>query len=53
MKFFSIIDQSLDRQTDRQTDISCADYFNVIIFRKKRFVKNGSFTNFWFMASRN
>ena len=38
---------------DRQTDITCADYCNVIIFRKKQFLKNKSFTNFWFMGSRN
>ena len=36
-----------------QTDIVCADYFKVIIFWKKQFVKNESFTNFWFVGSRN
>ena len=39
--------------TDRQTNIVCADYLKVIILRKKQFVKNGSFTNFWFVGSRN
>ena len=36
-----------------QTDIVCAGYCKVIIFRKKQFVKNKSFTNFWFVRSRN
>ena len=34
-------------------DIVCADYFKVTVFWKKKFVKNGSFTNFWFVGSRN
>ena len=40
-------------QTERQTDIVCADYFKVIIFWKKQIMKNGSFTNFWFVRSKN
>ena len=27
----------------------CADFLKAIIFREKRFVKDGSFTNFWFV----
>ena len=38
---------------DRQTDIVCFDYFKVIIFWENQFVKNGSFTNFWLVGSRN
>ena len=47
-KFFSFIDHLT---VDRQTDITSADYFKVI--KKKRFVKNVSFMNFWFMEQRN
>ena len=39
------------RQGD--TDIVCADYFKVIIFWEKLFMKNGSFTDFWFVRLRN
>ena len=34
-----------------EADIICADYFKVTIFWKKQFVKNGNFTNFWFVGS--
>ena len=54
MKFFSFIIQSRSfksRQTDRQTNIISTDYFESI-FQKKQFMKNGSFTNFWFVGSR-
>ena len=37
----------------RQTDIVCADYFKVVIFWKKQFVKNGNFTDFRFLESKN
>ena len=36
-----------------EADIVCADHFKVTIFWKKQFVKNGSFTNFWLVGSRN
>ena len=31
---------------DRYTGIVCADYYKVIIFWEKQFMKNGSFKNF-------
>ena len=49
-EFFSFIIQ-FHSFNSRQIDAACADYFKVIVFRKKRFVKNG--TSFWFVASRN
>lgn len=36
---------------DRQTDITCTDHSN--LYFEKQFVKNGRFTNFWFMGSIN
>ena len=32
--------QNIELQTDRQIDIAFTDYFKVIMFRKKQFVKN-------------
>ena len=50
MEFFPFIDQSDSFNSDRLTNTARTDYFKVIIFRKKRFVKNESFTNLWFVG---
>ena len=55
LHFFSFIVQSHSfnsRQVHRQI-IICADYLKVIIFQEKQFVQDGSFTNFWFVGSKN
>ena len=52
MEFLSFIDQSHSFNS-RPTDMACADYFEIIIFWKKQFVKNGRFTSFLFVGSRN
>ena len=46
------ITQSHLFNSSRQAGIVCTDYFKVIIFLEKQFVKNGSFMNFWFVGSR-
>ena len=53
IQLFSFINQSHSINSRQiQTDITCANYFKVM-FWEKRFAKNGSFTNFWLMGSRN
>ena len=53
-EFSSFINHSLSfysRHVERH--MACADCFKVIIFWEKQFMKNGTFTNFWFLGPRN
>ena len=53
-RFFSFVDQFHlfnSRQIERL--VSYTDYFKYVTFQKKRFMKNESFTTFWFVGSTN
>ena len=51
LSLFNLTHLTLD--IARQVDIACFDYFKVTIFWKRQFVKNRSFTKFWFVGSKN
>ena len=53
-RFFSFVDQFHlfnSRQIERL--VAYTDYFKYVTFQKKRFMKNESFTTFWFVGSTN